>query len=300
MMVSVIMITYGHEKYIADAIKGVFMQKTNFQIELIIANDNSPDGTDEIVKVLIESAPSNITVLYVKHKLNKGGNANYIWAVEKAAGKYIANCEGDDYWTDPLKLQKQVDFLEKNREYGMVCTKYKTIRESSLESANFLPSEEIDITTEILLQSNPVGTLTVLFNRSLYFNFARDLNFKMDIDVWLHLSTAEKKIKYLPIETAVYRVLQNSASGRSSFKKQAFFAKNVSAVREPFFKLSNLSAEQIDKILLKDFVLITNILIKGKHHRIWGQEWFRYLMGNKIRINVIPIFLKQLYRLLKD
>lgn len=119
-LVSIIMITYGHEKFIAEAIEGVFTQQTNFPVELIIANDNSPDKTSEIVEKIICQAPSHITVKYTSHKVNKGMTLNFYWALQQAQGKYIAYCEGDDYWIDPLKLQKQVDFLEANSDYTVV------------------------------------------------------------------------------------------------------------------------------------------------------------------------------------
>lgn len=117
--VSVLMITYGHENYIIEAIEGVLMQKCDFEVEFVIANDNSPDKTDDVVINFLanKTVPDNIIIKYTKQEVNKGMNANFIWALEQASGKYIALCEGDDYWTDPLKLQKQVDFLEENEEY---------------------------------------------------------------------------------------------------------------------------------------------------------------------------------------
>lgn len=117
--VSVVTITYGHEKYITETLDGVLMQQYDGPIEFIIANDNSPDATDEVVKkyFLENPAPSNFEIKYTKHETNKGMMPNFVWALEQATGEYIALCEGDDYWTDPLKLQKQVDFLEENKEY---------------------------------------------------------------------------------------------------------------------------------------------------------------------------------------
>lgn len=116
-ILSVIMITYGHENYIKQAIEGVLMQECDFEIELIVANDASPDDTNSVVNQIINNHPRRIRVKYTEHKDNKGANENFLWATQQCKGKYIALCEGDDYWTDPLKLQKQVDFLEANEEY---------------------------------------------------------------------------------------------------------------------------------------------------------------------------------------
>ncbi len=108
------MITYMHEAFIAEAIEGVLMQEVDFPVELIIADDCSPDQTSQIVKTYIETHPKGHWIKYTQHERNKGMMPNFIWAIEQAKGKYIALCEGDDYWTDPLKLQKQVDLLEAN------------------------------------------------------------------------------------------------------------------------------------------------------------------------------------------
>lgn len=120
-LVSVIMITYNHEKYIEEAVNGVLMQKTNFDYELIVANDQSTDQTDNVIKRILLEHPLSGRVHYIEREKNIGMVANFIDTTKQSRGKYIALCEGDDYWTDPLKLQKQVNFLEKNIQYSMVC-----------------------------------------------------------------------------------------------------------------------------------------------------------------------------------
>ena len=106
-LVSVVMITYSHEKYIKQAIEGVLFQKCDFRVELIIANDYSPDNSDRIIKDIIENNHTNIIIHYTNHRVNKGMSSNFIWAMNQTNGKYIATCEGDDYWTDPLKFFKK-------------------------------------------------------------------------------------------------------------------------------------------------------------------------------------------------
>jgi glycosyltransferase involved in cell wall biosynthesis len=118
------MVTFNHERYIAKAIEGVLMQECTFDIELIIADDCSPDRTDVIVHKYVKKQTREKSIHYTKHEQNKGAISNFMWALRKCKGKYIALCEGDDYWTDPLKLQKQVDFLEGNPDYSMCCGGY--------------------------------------------------------------------------------------------------------------------------------------------------------------------------------
>ncbi len=129
--VSVIMITYKHEQFIAKAIEGILMQKCDFEVELIIADDCSPDKTEEKVFQIIKNHPKNSWIKYTKHKTNKGMISNFNWVLNQCKGKYIAMCEGDDYWTDPLKLQKQVDFLEANEEYSACGHTAKVLYENT-------------------------------------------------------------------------------------------------------------------------------------------------------------------------
>lgn len=135
--VSVVTITYGHENYITQTLDGVLMQNYPGEIEYIIANDNSPDNTDEVVKSYFSSknVPSNFSIKYKNHEVNKGVMPNFIWALKEVSSKYISMCEGDDYWTDPLKLQKQVDLLEKNVDCSMCVALHRQLSSSGLAEA---------------------------------------------------------------------------------------------------------------------------------------------------------------------
>lgn len=118
LLVSVCMITYKHEMYIEQAITSILAQKVPFPMELVIVNDNSPDNTDDIVNRIIKEHPSGGIIKYIKHPTNIGAIPNFHFSFKVAKGKYIAICEGDDYWTDTNKLNKQIDFLEKNPDYS--------------------------------------------------------------------------------------------------------------------------------------------------------------------------------------
>jgi len=115
--VSVAMVTYKHEKFIAQAIESVMMQKTKFQFELVIGEDCSPDKTREIVLAYERKYPAQIRVL--PRKANLGVPANGIETCQSCRGRYMAILEGDDYWTDPDKLQSQVDFLDSNPDFSI-------------------------------------------------------------------------------------------------------------------------------------------------------------------------------------
>lgn len=118
-LVSISCITYNHEPYIADAIESFLMQKTNFKYEILIHDDASTDRTAEIIKKYQKKYPDIIKPIYQTENQYSKGIKVGILNHERAIGKYIAICEGDDYWTDPHKLQKQVDYMESHSECSM-------------------------------------------------------------------------------------------------------------------------------------------------------------------------------------
>ena len=242
-LVSVNMITYNHEKYIAQAIEGVLLQKTNFKIELIIGEDGSPDGTAKIVKEYAEKYP-DIIVPVVREK-NIGMIENVIDIYKRCQGKYVAVCEGDDYWIDPLKLQKQVDFLEENEDYGLVHTNYQVFQQKKNRfverNSGNIPSG--NIFKQLLTDEMKIATLTVLGKTNLFLdviiqhnNLLR--NSKMaDSVFWLYISSVVK-VKHLNIKTAVYRILENSASHSREFNKKKLFIESSLNIRR-YFAINN-------------------------------------------------------------
>jgi len=120
-IVSIACITFNHSKYIRDAIEGFLMQKTTFAFEILIHDDCSTDGTDEIIKEYEQKYPDIILPYFqTENQYSKGVRGlSTRYNFPRAKGKYIALCDGDDYWTDPYKLQKQVDFLESHPDYVM-------------------------------------------------------------------------------------------------------------------------------------------------------------------------------------
>lgn len=125
-MVTIRCFAYNHEPYIRQCLDGFVMQKTNFRFEAIVHDDASTDGTAAIIREYAEKYPDIIKPIFeTENQYSKHDGSLRRIMNEHTRGKYTALCEGDDYWIDPLKLQKQVCFLEKNPEYGMCYTKVK-------------------------------------------------------------------------------------------------------------------------------------------------------------------------------
>ncbi len=127
--VSIIMLTYNHEKYIAEAIKSVLAQNTIYRYELLIGDDNSSDNTREIICEYAQRYPEIIRPFF--HQKNMGCTANLLYIYKQVSGKYIAYIEGDDKWIFDTKLQQQIDFLEKNKEYSATTNLIEIISENN-------------------------------------------------------------------------------------------------------------------------------------------------------------------------
>ena len=130
-LVSICCLTYCHKSYISQCIEGFLMQETSFEYEIIVHDDASNDGTREILEEYALKYPTIFKlILQDENQYSKGIDVMSI-LFSYATGKYIAMCEGDDYWTDPLKLQKQVDFLEKNPDYVMCSHRFYQLNQST-------------------------------------------------------------------------------------------------------------------------------------------------------------------------
>lgn len=127
-LVSIKCTVYNHEPFLRQCLDGFVMQKTNFRFEAIVHDDASTDGSAAIIKEYAEKYPDLIKPIYETENQYSKKDGSLRKIMDAACrGKYIAICEGDDYWIDPLKLQKQVDFLEENPDYGLVHTYFNYV-----------------------------------------------------------------------------------------------------------------------------------------------------------------------------
>jgi glycosyltransferase involved in cell wall biosynthesis len=238
------MITYNHEKYIAQAIESVLMQDTTFPIRLFIGEDYSTDSTRKICLKYQNESSNIIELLLNKTNIGAAKNAIQVFKVcQNSGAKYIAMLEGDDYWMDPFKIQKQVDFLEANSEYGLVHTDVNHWYEKNgtlvknYNATQHILIPEGDIYYELL---NPekyvIKTPTALFRKELFdqyvdYKIVRKKGWVID-DLFIWLSIAKfAKVKYFPEAMATYRVLNESSSNTQNFKKKIELHRSVYEIR---------------------------------------------------------------------
>lgn len=206
-LVSISCITYNHSKFIKECLDGFLMQQANFDFEVLIHDDASTDNTQEIIKAYQEKHPSIIKpILQTENQYSKGVRGiNAKFNYSRAQGKYIALCEGDDYWTDPLKLQKQVDFLEANPLYAGSATNSIMIFEDSSKNKLFKKSTvNLDLYIEDLLGHRHFHTASFLFKKECIINVDFPKILSGDRYLFL-LITSNGPIHYINKSTCVYR-----------------------------------------------------------------------------------------------
>lgn len=175
-MVSVLCTAYNHERYIRKSLDGFVSQKTNFRYEVIVHDDASTDATAEIIREYAEKYPEIIRPIYqTKNQFSQKVQIIRTILMPVAQGKYIAFCEGDDYWTDDNKLQKQVDFLEKNQEYSATTHNCCFVGDHDEPISNIYPIYRNCKSHRYTLKRfsrdvvYPGQTATLLFRKSEYY-----------------------------------------------------------------------------------------------------------------------------------
>jgi len=225
-MVTVICITYKHEEFIAQALDSFLMQKTDFKFKIFVGEDKGPDHTADIVREYAEKYP-DIIVPFIR-KRNMGAQRNLIDLCQRATSPYIAFCEGDDYWSDPYKLQKQVDYMEKNKSIR-VCTMktkilapedwhlkswYKPTKQGEYVIPDSIPgySEKKSFSSAYIIKRNVAHTSTHFYR----------WNYDLPIPKWYYqgiigdtplllLQLGGTDLGFIPQIGSVYRINEGSA-----------------------------------------------------------------------------------------
>lgn len=270
-MVGVHCFTFNQSKYILDALNGFVMQQTNFPYVVMVVDDASTDGEQEVIRKFVdEQFDTNDTsvayeketdyaiVTYAQHKVNRNCYIAVLYLKEnhhsqrktkipylsewRDCTKYEALCEGDDYWIHPQKLQMQVDFLEENEEYGLVRTNVNRLNhENGIVEKDFFDESKIDNNfIDFILNAGWAAPCTWMYRKKLYdrFQFHQQEIIKRDGfpgDIALILSIAyNNNIKFLNKTTAVYRIFKLSSSHFATKKESIRFFKKVLITRRYF------------------------------------------------------------------
>jgi glycosyltransferase involved in cell wall biosynthesis len=223
--VSICCLVYNHGLFLDACISGFLSQECNFDFEIVVGEDCSTDKSREILLGYSQRYPNKFNLIL--NEENIGIFRNFQIALENCTGKYIAICDGDDYWTDPYKLQKQVDFLEANNSHGLVYTNYRKliVKEyfendkefrSYLNLGSYFQDGWPFLFTGSWLMKNEIGNFLFLDNK--YGNLPSD------VQILCHVLASKYQVHYHNETTGVYRILEESASHSLVTNKDKDFA----------------------------------------------------------------------------
>lgn len=236
LLVSVCMITYNQAGYVQQALKNILDQVCDFEFEVIVSNDSSSDESDKLILELIKEHSNGHRVRYFYQPTNLGMNSNFQFVYNKCLGKYIAICEGDDYWTDSYKLQKQVDFLEANPEFVICYHPVNVLFPNGIVEEDYLIKDLImkseSTAYDLAVLGNYLHTPSVVF-RNVLKKFPELIKESPigDFFLWM-LLVQYGKIKKLPEVMAVYRVGVGIHSSQSEKSRQTAFLKTLLLLTE--------------------------------------------------------------------
>ena len=247
-IVSVSCITFNHAPYIRACLDGFLMQKTSFVFEILIHDDCSTDGTREIIEEYSKKYPDIIFPIFqTENQYSKGVRGMMArFNFPRSRGKYIALCEGDDYWSDPYKLQRQVDFLEANTDFSICFHNMKILNESNPSAIEFTNSKDQESVSSILdlaSKGNFMFTASVVFKKPKdgFPNWLTDLPIG---DYAIHLFNAQfGKIKFLYQVMGVYRIHAGGVWG--SFSKEKLYDRWIPMLEQ----LQDKFSDEVNKTL---------------------------------------------------
>ena len=240
-LLSAYIITYNHRNHIKQAIESVLMQRVNFDWEIVIADDYSTDGTREIIEHYAKLYPQLIrTILQTK---NVGACRNWLELLDSLRGRYVACLDGDDYWTDPSKLQKQVDFLESNQGFALCFHQVKMNFVGKNIDSKLVNTNQKEVTDfEDLAYRNYIHTSSCVFRNNLFGEFP-EWFYKLNLGDWtLNLLNAQfGKIKFLDETMSVYNI---HSGGSWSFQSSRYEMDSLANAAEHFQKYFHPKGEK--------------------------------------------------------
>lgn len=204
--VDVLMMAYQHEEFIAQAIESILAQQTNFAFRLIIGEDQSPDKTGQICQEYAAKYPNQIHL--VQREKNVGPYVNFVEIYELCEAPYIAMCEGDDYWTDIHKLQKQIDFLDQNPTYGICFHKSIELNDQGDEKITNEGTPDTQDIKDLVEKGWFMRTASYVYRNHLFNEFPEWFYKVKATDYTLHIMLAKggAKIKFIDEVMSVYRI----------------------------------------------------------------------------------------------
>lgn len=305
LMVTIRCITYNHEPYIRDCLEGFVMQQTNFRFEAIVHDDASTDGTAAIIKEYAEKYPDIIKPIFeTENQYSKhDGSLNRIMN-EHTHGKYVAYCEGDDYWIDPLKLQKQVDFLEEHPDYSMCWTDAYQETNGEKKAYHRYPTSMQTPIKDIIEQGGLwIPTASTIYRSEIPLTLPKDT---ISCDYTMQMFGAfNGKAYYIEDQTCVYRYMSigswTSNVGKETIAQTRKRFEGEKKILEQFNKISNQRYseyfERRSAIVLFKFTYFLKMYSEAREYLLLRDK-YNIPTPKVVRLDVNGLtFIAQMYRL---
>jgi glycosyltransferase involved in cell wall biosynthesis len=258
MKISVIVTAYNHEQYISQCLESVLKQRGDFQLEVIVGDDYSTDNTRKIIEEFQQKYPTVIIVL--PPDKNLGITKNLQRCLNACSGKYIAICEGDDYWTDESKLEKQKDLLEIRKDYSMcfsaILLYYEEKNLAMPHHAQSLLTKDA-ITIEDLIENNCIGNFSCCMYRTDIVKKLPQGIYDLNVDDWIFNMACSQfgKIGFIQDKMSVYRIHSRGAwSGKDIFEQLDYICNYIDVSNKFFDRKYDALFSQRKKIIEDEIV----------------------------------------------
>lgn len=294
-IVSICCITYNHEKYIKQCIDGFLMQKTDFCFEIIIHDDASTDKTANIIRQYVKKS-KRIKPILRKTNIKSTGVAVFPFTIEKAEGKFIAFCEGDDYWTDPYKLQKQVNILNNNCDidicshsaikYDEVLKQTTGITGDNGSKERIIPAKEVinrfglvAPMASIMIRNKKIEDFNSLTSNGVYGGHGI-----MQV-LWSH----PNGLLYIPESMSTYRVNSAGSVTKTILNNKKFYLKVLVKRIESFRLLDEYFNHKYKDSFSNKILEVKKNILRAKQIAI--KEKIKFLQNEKTDLNIIEIIM---------
>lgn len=300
-LVTVFMISYNQQNYIIEALENVLNQQTNFDYQIILSDDCSTDETDKVITNFLNNHPKKDNVTYISQPKNLGWMPNFIYTLEKCletGAKYIAMCEGDDFWTNPLKLQKQINLLEKNPDVVLACHQYKELyndgktldcpyfRKDFFQGNNLFKFSQEDFEDFMRIQ-----TMTIVFKTSaLDLSLREKYDYYCDTHIKHHILDNGLGL-YTKDNDAVYRIHGNNVFMSLNYRTKIRFTYDV--YKDLIVKNNSIRYKKLLNISMRE-----RIKLELVHHKLnlFNRYYLNLVFQQYKDVKSLPLFFKNIFK----
>lgn len=255
--VSVLICTYNHENYIEESITSALRQCFSQSYEILIGDDFSSDFTRRIVEQYQKAYPNQIRSFFNPNNL--GASANFLGLVKASRGEYVAVLDGDDFWIDPYKLQKQWEIVQKDPSYGMVCSYASVLDQESHRLIGTLGNKSVECFKDLIVSDVDVASPTLFFNKRVLekcisesdWYISNNYFFDSVISYWFAYFS---RIYFIPEELAVYRVLRNSGCHADDLSTQNSYRLRYYSIKLRFLLENKVPIDMSHPVLLQEWI----------------------------------------------